>query len=339
MSDNPKITVITVTYNAEKYLRQTIESVINQTYGNIEYIIIDGGSTDGTADIIREYEEHISYWISEPDDGIYDAMNKGIEAASGDWINFMNAGDSFYNQNVLENINFISTEYDLIAGRELIKQENGSFVEFEMLGLDFVNKGNFCRHQALFIRSSLMKKYKYDTQFRIGADYDFMLKCYMNGYKFKFIDEIVDVFIDGGVSASDSTTGSIEALYIQNKYFGSIELDGNQFYNSLLSENPNSRIMFAQSFSRLFNHVLSLQCYQKIVLYGNGTVSQMIQKLMPDNILTYVDLNDPKHPPEKLRNITFDKVVITVLGREREIIDYLKKEIMISADDILCLEF
>ena len=100
----PLITVVTVVFNGEATLEQTIQSVVNQTYDNVEYIIVDGGSKDRTLDIIKKYEDRIDYWQSEPDKGIYDAMNKGIELANGDWINFMNSGDSFYNECVIKNI-------------------------------------------------------------------------------------------------------------------------------------------------------------------------------------------------------------------------------------------
>lgn len=100
----PLVTVITVVYNAKELLEETILSVLNQTYSNIEYIIVDGGSTDGTLDIIKKYQDKISKYISEPDQGIYDAMNKGMSLSKGQWLNFMNAGDSFYSNDVLQKV-------------------------------------------------------------------------------------------------------------------------------------------------------------------------------------------------------------------------------------------
>ncbi|ROT05017.1 glycosyltransferase, partial [Muribaculaceae bacterium Isolate-104 (HZI)] len=99
-----KISVVTVCYNAADSIEQTMLSVLNQSYPYIEYIVIDGGSTDGTVDIIKKYADRLAYWVSEPDKGIYDAMNKGIAAATGSYINFMNSGDSFYDNRVVEAI-------------------------------------------------------------------------------------------------------------------------------------------------------------------------------------------------------------------------------------------
>ena len=108
------ISIVTVTYNSVHNIEETILSVINQTYQNIEYIIIDGGSVDGTMNIVKKYKNSIDYIVSEKDNGIYDAMNKGIQIASGKWINFLNSGDTFYNKKVIENISFKNYENHVI---------------------------------------------------------------------------------------------------------------------------------------------------------------------------------------------------------------------------------
>ena len=106
----PKISIVTPTFNQGQYIEQTIQSVLNQQYPNLEYIIIDGASTDGTVDIIKKYETKLHYWVSEPDKGIYDAMNKGARLANGDFINFMNADDIVYSTNAIEKIvNYIKS--------------------------------------------------------------------------------------------------------------------------------------------------------------------------------------------------------------------------------------
>lgn len=117
-----KISIITVCFNAVGVIEKTILSVISQTYNDVEYIIIDGGSTDGTLDIVKKYENYIAYWISEPDSGIYNAMNKGVKYATGLYCNFMNAGDFFINEKVLENIFTSNRNEDLISGIAQIPQ-------------------------------------------------------------------------------------------------------------------------------------------------------------------------------------------------------------------------
>jgi len=121
------ISVVTVSYNAVSTIEQTILSVINQTYPNVEYIIIDGGSTDGTVDIIKKYADKIAYWVSEPDKGIYDAMNKGVVVATGEWINFMNAGDIFTDSDVIDKLfhqNIIINRVGIVFGDTLVVFRN-----------------------------------------------------------------------------------------------------------------------------------------------------------------------------------------------------------------------
>lgn len=181
------ISIITVAYNCASDIEKTIKSIINQTYTNIEYIIIDGGSTDGTVDIIKKYTDKITFWISEPDNGIYDAMNKGIGRANGKWINFMNAGDSFFNDNVLSDIfeENISDKVSVIYGDTLQCFSYGRFItkaeELPLLKTHMV----FC-HQSSFVLLSLLKTYLFDTTYKLCADYNLFYKLYRNGYQFYY---------------------------------------------------------------------------------------------------------------------------------------------------------
>lgn len=113
-----KYSIITVNYNNKEGLRNTIESVIHQTYRDFEFIVIDGGSTDGSAEVLKEYDSQITYWVSEKDKGIYNAMNKGIAKATGDYLNFMNSGDCFYDEGVLGRVARVETDADFIVGRD-----------------------------------------------------------------------------------------------------------------------------------------------------------------------------------------------------------------------------
>jgi len=201
MNNYPKISIITVVYNGEKYLEDTILSVVNQTYKNIEYIIIDGGSTDGTVDIIKKYEDRICHWVSEKDSGIYDAMNKGIDIIDGEWINFMNVGDSFYNHYVLESI-FYKNYYhnaDIIYGNHNVIYSNKTRV-VQAGDIRKIWKGSQFCHQSAFISSELHKKNKFNLSNSIGADFEFFYKAYKENKNFEFIDVLVSNYSAGGIS-------------------------------------------------------------------------------------------------------------------------------------------
>lgn len=200
-----KISIITVTFNAESCIENTILSVISQTYSNYEYIIIDGGSSDKTRQIIEKYQKHLSYWVSEKDTGIYDAMNKGIIHSTGEWLIFMNAGDLFHNNTVLFDIfqDQEYTNYDILYG-----DVNATFLKYNIIQksdaeIQTLTKRMFFSHQSSFIRKDLMLQYKYDLKYKIIADYAFFLKAYFNKYKFKYIPIIVSTCNKyEGVSAS-----------------------------------------------------------------------------------------------------------------------------------------
>jgi glycosyltransferase involved in cell wall biosynthesis len=191
--NNPLITVITVVYNGVSTLEQTILSVINQTYKNIEYIIIDGGSTDGTVDIIKKYEKHLAYWVSEPDKGIYDAMNKGIDKASGEWINFMNSGDWFYDDSVLLSIDsLLSSDIDVLYG-DTIKFKTYPLWRFKL-------HMPFC-HQSCFAKTDIYKRYHFDISYKLAGDYNFFFNLWKNGYLFEYCPVVISMYDNTGVSS------------------------------------------------------------------------------------------------------------------------------------------
>ena len=217
MSNNaqlPLITIITVSYNAVKDIENTILSVLNQTYPNIEYIIIDGGSTDGTLDIIKKYQDKITYWVSEPDTGIYDAMNKGALKATGMWLNFMNAGDTFYNEQVLEEVfkDKDCDNADVIYGDVVYIHPDREDIR-KAAPLKRIKVGiPFC-HQSAFVKTKLQQKYLFDTTYKICADYNFFHTLHKKGCSFKYKEQIIDKYLTGGLS-SDSIKLCLEGWKI-----------------------------------------------------------------------------------------------------------------------------
>ncbi len=219
-SDKPLVSIVTVVYNGEEYLEQTIESVIGQTYDNVEYIVIDGGSTDGTLDIVRKYEGQIDYWVSEPDGGIYDAMNKGITLSQGKWINFMNAGDLFYQLNstgLLINT-AIETHSDIVFGHtEYIYTENHRKIIFATYFKKKQFGMPFC-HQSSLIKVSIHKKYPYNLSYKIGADYDFFFMLNHLEKKYVLVDEVISSFTLGGLSSMMTPLHKKERKEVLSKY-------------------------------------------------------------------------------------------------------------------------
>ncbi len=197
----PLISVITVARNAAGSAEQTIQSVLNQTYDNIEYILIDGASTDGTVDIVRKYEKNVACWLSEPDKGIYEAMNKGIDLATGDWINFMNAGDLFYGNDVIEAI-FKNTDKlaDVIYGDHLVVY-NSQYSKIQKAGkIEDMWKGMAFCHQSSFVKTSLMKKYRFNCKNRIAADFEVLYTLALKNHSFRHAGLVVSSVTADGLS-------------------------------------------------------------------------------------------------------------------------------------------
>ena len=183
MKESLLVSVITVVYNGEKYLQQTIDSVAGQTYDNIEYIIIDGGSTDGTLGIIRNNLGHISKWISEPDEGIYDAMNKGIKLANGDLIGIINSDDWFAPNAIKEVVDaykknkdkkvFHGDRYDIKSNKKKrLYRFNPSKFKFLYFSMTY-------NHPSMFFHREIYESVKYNTKLRVFSDYELVLKLFL----------------------------------------------------------------------------------------------------------------------------------------------------------------
>jgi glycosyltransferase involved in cell wall biosynthesis len=169
------ISIVTVVYNGGEYLEKTIQSILNQTYDNVEYIVIDGGSTDRTLDIIKKYEDKIDYWISEKDSGIYDAMNKGIKLSQGNYLLFLNAGDIFSSKNVIEKVIKVIEQKNpsIIYGGANIYNANGVFLTylrpliFSKNNLNWYATRVVC-HQSVFVKKEVIVLY--DIQFKLKGE-------------------------------------------------------------------------------------------------------------------------------------------------------------------------
>ena len=194
------LTICTVVLNDKFNLEKTFGSIINLTHDNFEYIVIDGNSSDGTIDVIKKYEEHIDDWWSEPDNGIYDAMNKGIAKANGEWIMFLNAGDMFCNDHILtdifsENLN----DVDIIYGDSIA--DYGHFSIYQKAGnLKDLWRGMRFNHQSVIVKTELMKRRPFNLKFSIAADFDFIYHQYLQKKKFNYFPVPIAVFDVNGIS-------------------------------------------------------------------------------------------------------------------------------------------
>lgn len=198
MKEKIKISVITVCYNAEKVIDHTIQSVINQEYADIEYIIVDGASKDGTLDIIKKYtEDDRLRYISEPDHGIYDAMNKGIALSTGDYLQFLNAGDTFVDNEVVSRVaaKITETSADVVYGDIIYLYPDGS-TNVRVYGqfcssLFYYLLGDCINHQAIFAKKDCFQNNIFDTSYMICADREWMIRVKKEGKKFKVIKLLV----------------------------------------------------------------------------------------------------------------------------------------------------
>ena len=192
MQLQPTFSIITITYNAVRLVEQTLLNVLSQSYPNIEYIVIDGGSTDGTVDIIRRYESGLAYWVSEPDKGIYDAMNKGLQKATGDYVWFINAGDTLCSSDTVQSI--------------VSKLQKRKVLPDIIYGESFIPKRAIAP--------------SYDLQYRYSADFDWCIRCMKQARSFCNTHLTLSDFLDGGTSTTQRKASLRERYAIMCKYYG-----------------------------------------------------------------------------------------------------------------------
>lgn len=198
-----RYSIITINYNNKDGLEKTINSVLGQSFQNYQFIIIDGGSTDGSVDIIKKYADHIDYWVAEPDKGRYNAMNKGIKQATGDYLNFMNSGDNFHSPKVLEDIANMNYDEDIITGG-FYDQEKGltHIIKPQKVTLLTMRKNTF-NHQATFYKKELFQKRLYDENYIVQSDAKFnYLSIIYDNCSVRIIDYIVADYDFNGISSN-----------------------------------------------------------------------------------------------------------------------------------------
>ncbi len=220
MSSYPLISIITVTYNAAKTIATTIDSITNQTYQNIEYIIVDGGSEDDTIDIIKKNKDKITQWISEPDKGIYDAMNKGLKMANGDWCIFMGGDDVFYNKQTIKDIVSHFTNKNNIYYGNVIMSTTKKIYPGNRISKFLICRRNIC-HQSIFYPKKIYKNYSYDLKYPIWADWVYNIKLFSLAPKnFIYINSIISIFNDKGISNKGDESFKKDRWRIISKYIG-----------------------------------------------------------------------------------------------------------------------
>lgn len=215
-----KVSIITINYNHADGLRKTIESVIAQTCKDYEYIIIDGGSTDGSVDVIKEYASQIDYWVSEPDGGIYPAMNKGIRIAKGDYCIFMNSGDMFYDNKVIERVNTYTMTEDVVCG-DIVYPGQGVWKNPDKITMARFYK-HAIYHQACFIKTRLLKDYPYDENMKVAADWKWFIDMLIfRNATYAHIPIIISEYEGGGISEAGTEIGKTEREQTLNMFLPS----------------------------------------------------------------------------------------------------------------------
>lgn len=275
-----KLSIITINYNNREGLRKTIQSIVTQNSHEFEYIIIDGGSTDGSVDIIKEYSNYINYWISEPDRGIYHAMNKGVAKATGDYCNFINSGDVYYSKNVVQQFLKSSLSSDIITGiTRRVKYDNtkSSIVSIAYPKATITTDTlliNSISHPASFIKTTLLKNNPYDESLRIVSDWKFFLEeLIIKQCSYTPIDIIVVDFNVDGISNTQCAQLSIERQHVLYSLLPSKIVD--DYIATIIGRTPLERMIYQSRQNSLFRKILT---FIGLSLLKIGNIVKLLHK-------------------------------------------------------------
>lgn len=271
MSENPKLSIITVNLNNRYGLQRTIDSVVSQTFTDYEWIVIDGGSTDGSRELIEQYQDHFAYWCSEPDKGIYNAMNKGITHAKGEWLQFLNSGDWLYNETTLKSIfhenhngneDFLYGNYIATINQKVIsicKPDN-------QISLNSIIQSKL-GHNATFIKKTTFNDSLYNEKYKIVSDWEFFIKQAILNKKFKYINTIVSCFDKTGISSTDLDLVTYERNQVINSIIPKAILLDLKHLNEI-TEGQIEEIRVFQQRGKFFKNIISFSVYFMRVLYS-----------------------------------------------------------------------
>lgn len=310
-----KVSIITVCFNAELTIEQTIRSVIEQSYQNIEYIIVDGRSSDHTLDIIAKYADKISKVISEPDKGIYDAMNKGIKNATGDIIGILNS-DDWYEKDAIERVVevFERSDSQIVHGDVRFIYGDGSSKDTVTDSMNKLWYEMVVRHPATFVRREVYQKEgMFDDTFRVAGDYEFILRCYANNVKFYYLNTILTNFRMNGISNQQgetcfNETNSVALRYVQDspnkeEVYSVIHNRMNRHRFSILMREKVDSVQISYNFLKLFSK-------KKVYIWGSGEWGKRLSVFLVKNhihIIAFLD-NDVNKIGRQINGIEIKRV-------------------------------
>jgi len=269
----PVVSIITATFNSAKTLEETILSVRQQTYPHIEHLIVDGGSTDGTLDVAEKYRSSLACVISEPDDGVFDAYNKGIAASSGEIVYFLNSDDQLADPGVIEHMVRCFTEWPeiwAIYGNMRIREGNRQIVAGHSVSLDDIRRGRIPFHPTLFVRRHVFERLgRFDPRFRMAGDFDFIVRLFVEaGDRVRYENRLVADYGTRGISTRYDTrlTGRSEAESVLRRYFGEApDLAGTEIRNNALYRMWLENLLIHD---RGITSVLKISGFQRVAVFG-----------------------------------------------------------------------